>query len=695
MINGYDFDKTIYEGDSSVDFYKFCLKKNKKVLLMLPIQIYGLILYILGIIEKTKFKEYVFSFLKKIDDVDSYVKEFWKANDKKIKDWYLSQKEKTDIIISASPEFLLKPLERKYKFKVIASKVNKKTGKFEGKNCYGYEKVNRIKKEEKNIKFKSFYSDSMSDKPMMDIADNAYLVNKDKIYDLCDDREGKIKKYLKIDKILYISGILFLVVPIIIQLFFWYNRLVSIPCIILLIIATIFTIKKFKYLEMDEYKKIFNRKKLIFFFILIIIINVMSGAGGLFMQNWDYHGRNAIFRDLIENSWPVRYNYSGMKYEMSIFGKSGIFNYYFAFWLPGALIGKLVGFRIASLFMLLWQTIGVTLFFYYVCRFMRNIKYRYFFIFISIGGLNIIGHILMNKYYGLPISPIGSTHIDTSMGIFCMSSFITQLFWVFNQSIPAWIAVLLFLQQKDYRTCGFFFALLVPFGPFPMLGFLYLIFCYIIFGKNFDKIINLDRIKELLTIENFFGCISVLPIVFMYTLNESKKGMFIIDAIKNGNLQNTLVSYVLFVILEFFVYIVIINKKNFKPLLICFIYFAIAPLFYIGGADLGNRSTIPLLIILYLLVIKYLDEYKNTDIKIHRKQNVLIIILMIAFMTNFNEFYRSIKYTTIDYKTGNSNFADSYHSFSSFKGKEVSAFITNFVVKDDKSNKTLQWLLRK
>ena len=228
-----------------------------------------------------------------------------------------------------------------------------------------------------------------------------------------------------------------------------------------------------------------------------------------------------------------------------------------------------------------------------------------------------------------------------------------------------------------------------------MLGFLYLIFCYIIFGKNFDKIINLDRIKELLTIENFFGCISVLPIVFMYTLNESKKGMFIIDAIKNGNLQNTLVSYVLFVILEFFVYIVIINKKNFKPLLMCFIYFAIAPLFYIGGADLGNRSTIPLLIILYLLVIKYLDEYKNTDIKIHRKQNVLIIILMIAFMTNFNEFYRSIKYTTIDYKTGNSNFADSYHSFSSFKGKEVSAFITNFVVKDDKSNKTLQWLLRK
>lgn len=695
MINGYDFDKTIYDGDSSIDFYKFCLQKNKRVLLMLPNQIYGLILYILGIIDKTSAKEYIFSFLKKIDNVDLYVKEFWKKNTKKIKKWYLKQKKETDVIISASPEFLLKPLEKELKVKIIASKVDKRNGKFEEPNCHDYEKIKRYKKECKNNKLANFYSDSMSDKPMMTISENAYLVKGNTIYDLKNDRDGKIKKYLKLDKCVYILGILFLVVPIIIQLFFWYNRMISIPCIILLLIATLFTIKRFKYLDAKDYKKIFNKKKIIFFIILILIINIMSGAGGIFMQNWDYHGRNAIFRDLIENSWPVRYNYSGMKYEMSIFGKAGIFNYYFAFWLPGALVGKVFGFRIASLFMFLWQTIGVTIFFYYVFRLMKNIKYRYFFIFISIGGLNIIGHILMNKYYGLPISPIGSTHIDTSMGIFCMSSFITQLFWVFNQSIPAWIAVLLFLQQKDYRTCGYFFALLVPFGPFPMLGFLYLIFCYIIFGKNFDKLIDFNRIKELLTVENFFGCISVLPIVFMYTLNESKKGMFIIDAIKNGNLKNTLVSYTLFIILEFLVYIIIINKKNYKPLLMCFLYFAIAPLFYIGGADLGNRSTIPLLIILYLLVIKYLDEYKNTDKKIHKKQNILIIILLVAFMTNFNEFYRSIKYTTINYKTGNPNFADSYHSFSSFEGKEVSSFITNFVVKDDKNNKMLQFILRK
>ena len=60
MINGYDFDGTIYDGDSSVDFYKFCLKNNKKVLIQAPVQLWGAILYALHIVDKTRFKNYIF-----------------------------------------------------------------------------------------------------------------------------------------------------------------------------------------------------------------------------------------------------------------------------------------------------------------------------------------------------------------------------------------------------------------------------------------------------------------------------------------------------------------------------------------------------------------------------------------------------------------------------------------------------------
>lgn len=499
----------------------------------------------------------------------------------------------------------------------------------------------------------------------------------------------------KIDKKIFIISLLYLVLPIILQLFFWYNRFVSVPLIILLIVATVIVIKKYDYLEDKSFKKIFNKKKMLIFVILIIILNLLSGAGGFFPQNWDYHGRNAIFHDLINHSWPIYYDYSNLSYESGIFGNTGIFNYYFAFWLPGALVGKVFGFKIASIFMLLWQTLGVTLFFYYVIRFMKSVKTRYFWIFIAFGGLNVIGHIVVNYMNGLPINPIGTTHIDTSMGVFCMSSFITQLFWVFNQSIPAWLLVILFLQDKDYKKCGYYFALLVPFGPFPMLGFLYLIFCYIIFGKKLNSIINIDRIKELLTVPNFFGCISVLPVVFMYTLNESKKGIWFVDAYRNGTLGGSLINYCLFVLLEFLVYIVIVNKKNFKHVIMCFVFFAVAPLFYIGGADLGNRSTIPLLIVLYLLVVQFIDKIDKNDKKLFFRQKCLMVILVVAFMTNFNEIYRSVKYKYVNFKSHQSNFSDAYQTFDNFEDKECSLFITNFVAKYDEKNKALVFILRK
>ncbi len=179
MINAYDFDETIYDGDSSVDFYFYCLKRNKKVLLQLPVQIWGALLYILKITDKTRMKERIFSYLKRIDNVDEYIKDFWDTHIKNIKGWYLEQKEDTDVIISASPEFLLKPLEKKMHFTVIASKVDKKTGLFSSKNCHDYEKIRRYE-ELFNKKIKKFYTDSIkADKAMLEYAKEGYVVKGD------------------------------------------------------------------------------------------------------------------------------------------------------------------------------------------------------------------------------------------------------------------------------------------------------------------------------------------------------------------------------------------------------------------------------------------------------------------------------------------------------------------------------------
>ena len=87
------------------------------------------------------------------------------------------------ILISASPEFYVKEF---YAIKevdlIIGTKFTFKDGKFirkmHGNNCKGEEKVRRLNEvlKEKNIKvdFKNSYmfSDSLSDKPLLDLVGN-------------------------------------------------------------------------------------------------------------------------------------------------------------------------------------------------------------------------------------------------------------------------------------------------------------------------------------------------------------------------------------------------------------------------------------------------------------------------------------------------------------------------------------------
>ena len=181
--NVYDFDKTIYRKDSSVEFYKFCFKKKPSILKYVFIQLFYFILYIFSFIDKTKFKEHVFVFLKSFDDIDALVKEFWEKKKDNIRPWYIEHHQDNDIIISASPFFLLKPIcdELGVNY-LLASDVDPKTGKFNSPNCYGEGKVNRLKEAYQDVEIDEFYSDSKSDQPLADLSKDPYLIKKDKFY---------------------------------------------------------------------------------------------------------------------------------------------------------------------------------------------------------------------------------------------------------------------------------------------------------------------------------------------------------------------------------------------------------------------------------------------------------------------------------------------------------------------------------
>lgn len=180
----YDFDKTIYDGDSTIDFYFFVLKENKYLIRYLPLQLYGAIMYMLKLYSKEQFKEKFFSFLKGINEIDISIDEFWNKNIFKIKRWYLVNKQDTDIIISASPEFLLTNIcKRLGGNQLIASNVCKYTGEFISLNCYGEEKVKRLQQEYQDIVIDEFFSDSLSDSPLAKKAKCSYIVKKNEIVD--------------------------------------------------------------------------------------------------------------------------------------------------------------------------------------------------------------------------------------------------------------------------------------------------------------------------------------------------------------------------------------------------------------------------------------------------------------------------------------------------------------------------------
>lgn len=177
----FDFDKTIYDGDSSLDFFLYCLKIKPILIVLIPYMIFSIILYKLKLINKTKMKEKLFKFVTFFNDIDDIIKSFWQEHDNKIKKFYKNRDCDKDIIISASPEFLLKPMLTKYQVKdVIATRMDKQTGKITGVNCYGTEKVKRFYKKYKDYDILEMYSDSYSDAPLLDLAKKSYIVKGDK-----------------------------------------------------------------------------------------------------------------------------------------------------------------------------------------------------------------------------------------------------------------------------------------------------------------------------------------------------------------------------------------------------------------------------------------------------------------------------------------------------------------------------------
>ncbi len=184
-MNVYDFDGTIYKGDSSADFWIFCVRKNPALLRFFRRQFAAALRFALRKIPRGKFKEEFFCFLRGIGDAGSLAETFWRTGLRRIRPWYLRQKRGDDIIVSAGPEFLLSPAARTLGVRLVATRMDAASGKILGGNCRGEEKAARFHEflesggaAGSDGVIENFYSDTQSDEPLARIAKNSFLLKR-------------------------------------------------------------------------------------------------------------------------------------------------------------------------------------------------------------------------------------------------------------------------------------------------------------------------------------------------------------------------------------------------------------------------------------------------------------------------------------------------------------------------------------
>ncbi|MDD5792598.1 MAG: HAD-IB family phosphatase [Erysipelotrichaceae bacterium] len=174
-MNVYDFDGTIFEGDSTVKFMCYLYKKRLSLKYLFKSAAYGLG-YLLKIVNLEKMKEAFFSYWSEFDNIEELVEDYWDQNEKGIKDFYKKQMKDDDLIISASPDLIIGPICKRLNVAYMASPNDHKTGKFHGHNCVGEEKVRRFHEAYPDGIIEEFYSDSFNDTPLAKIAKKAYMV---------------------------------------------------------------------------------------------------------------------------------------------------------------------------------------------------------------------------------------------------------------------------------------------------------------------------------------------------------------------------------------------------------------------------------------------------------------------------------------------------------------------------------------
>lgn len=185
-MNVYDFDNTIYDGESVLHFFFYYIKKTPWLVKYIPKVFYALIKYKAGKITVEQalsdYAPFVEDYFRNIPDINKDAVDFWDKHMNRIKPFYAKIQKDDDVIVTASPECTMNEICRRLGIKnCVGSIIDTKTGKI-SRLCMRSAKVPAFLERFPNAQIDRFYTDSpKNDAPLIEMAKEAFVVKGDKI----------------------------------------------------------------------------------------------------------------------------------------------------------------------------------------------------------------------------------------------------------------------------------------------------------------------------------------------------------------------------------------------------------------------------------------------------------------------------------------------------------------------------------
>lgn len=422
----------------------------------------------------------------------------------------------------------------------------------------------------------------------------------------------------------------------------WLKPVFAIPVIALILFLSFRLYKR----ESADLRFIqISRKSFVIIIICALVMAWFSGGGGFFPQSYDMFMRNAIYRDLILEKWPVFYEETNRALV-----------YYFGFWLIPSSICKLFVPVVSEygIWLIARGVIFIFMFLYLlIIFFLLTVTASYFtndevlkdkqifilcFIFFIWGNLAIVGapfSEILNSSYCSSLKELlrNPLMLEHWAGHFATeNSNMTQIMNVCNQALPAWLGTLLFLSdKKNIRIYGCIALPLALLAPFPMLGLITMMLVSFILLLYEHKI----KFTEVFSAENFLSLLFVIIAIPFYAgLNPTKSiSLTQIFAVTNNPLQG-IATIILFTFLTFGIFgLFCIERKTLYFLAIIFFNFIFCFICVGGANDFQLRATIPFSIYFMVCVIHLFFKEKDY---IFQKKAMRIILLIIAVIPVMN-----------------------------------------------------------